>query len=253
MLKKHEYNRWGLNHFAFVLGMNDIKSGEDLMPKFDARCMDYYKDKWDRFKYANLTFEIYKRFGWFPYVGDNHICEYLQFGSEYTKYQDLQDWIVMMEQGKIGVNERFQRYHERLKKGKYPKKGMMITGESGERGVPIIEEIVENKKTYELVVNIPNDNIIQNLPRDLVIECSATVDKEGANGIKLGNISKSIATILRIEASVQDLCVEAILKESKDLAIACIAMDVNCRSFEMADEIFKEMIKLQKDYLPKFK
>ena len=252
-LKNTKITVGGLNHFAFVLGMNDFKTGEDLMPKFNARCMNYYKDKWDHFKYADLTFEIYKRFGWFPYVGDNHICEYLEFGSEYTKYQDLQDWIAMMEQGKIGVNERFKRYHERLKKGNYPKKGMMIKGESGERGVPIIEEIVEDKKTYEIAINLPNDKFIENLPRDLVIECSARVDKEGVHGIKLGNISKPIAAILHIEASVQDVCVDAILNESRDLAIACIAMDVNCGSFKMAEEIFKEMIKLQKDYLPKFR
>jgi alpha-galactosidase len=159
----------------------------------------------------------------------------------------------MMEQGKVGVNERFKRYHERLKKGNFPKKGMTIKGESGERGVPIIEEIVEDKKTYEIAINLPNDKLIENLPRDLVIECPAMVDKDGVHGIKRGNISKPIAAILRIEASVQDVCVDAILKESKDLAIACIAMDVNCGSFKIAEEIFNEMIKLQKDYLPKFK
>ncbi|MBA7678307.1 hypothetical protein ES703_86580 [subsurface metagenome] len=73
------------------------------------------------------------------------------------------------------------------------------------------------------------------------------------HGIKLGNIPKNIASILRIEASIQDVCVEAILKESKDLAIACLAMDVNCGSFEMAEAIYNEMTELQKKYLPNFK
>ena len=77
--------------------------------------------------------------------------------------------------------------------------------------------------------------------------------EEGITGVKLGKISKSVAALLRIEASIQDLCVEAILKESKDLALACIASDVNCGSFEMAEAIFNEMSELQKDYLPNFK
>jgi len=243
----------GLNHFAFLLGLKDLETGVDLMPKFNANCMSYFKDKWDRFHYADLTFEIYKRFGWFPYVGDNHICEYLQFGSHYTKTQDLSDWITRMEQENKGRHAMLKRYYKRLKNGRYPKKGMLMREPSGERAIPIIEAIIEDRNSYEIAVNIPNDGIIENLPQDLVIECSGIVNKEGIQGVKIGNISKDIAAILRIEASIQDLCVEAVMQESKDLAINCLAMDVNCGSFEMAEAIFNEMYELQKEYLPKFK
>jgi alpha-galactosidase len=243
----------GLNHFAFILGLKNNKTGEDLMSEFNSKCWTYFKDKWDRFHFADLTFEIYKRFGWFPYVGDNHICEYLQFGSHYTTEQDLNDWITRMEQGNKGRNDRLKRYYRRLKKGTYPKKGMLMGDPSGERGIPIIEAIIENSNSYETTVNIPNDGIIENLPQDLVIECSGTVNKEGVHGVKLGNIPKNIAALLRIEASIQDVCVEAILKESKDLAISCLAMDVNCGSVEMAEAIFDEMMEVQKKYLPNFR
>ena len=263
----------GLNHFAFLLGLKDLKSGADLMPEFNTKCMDYLfpprhqvatlqqkrvntysnKEKWDRFHYADLTFEVYKRFGWFPYVGDNHICEYLQIGSQYTTEQDLTDWITRMEEENIQFNARLKRYYNRLKKGRYPKKGMLMQGPSGERAIPIIEAIIKDNNSYEIAVNIPNDRIIENLPQDLVIECSGTVNKEGIHGVKLGNIPRNIAAILRIEASIQDLCVEAILQESKQLAIDCLAVDVNCGSFEMAEAIFNEMMEVQKKYLPNFK
>ena len=243
----------GLNHFAFLLGLKDVETGKDLLPEFDQKCMDYFKDKWHRFHYAALTFEIYKRFGWFPYVGDNHICEYLQIGSQYTTAQDLTDWITRMHQGNLGINARLKRYYKRLKRGTYPQKGMFTRDPSGERAIPIIEAIVEDSNSYEMAVNIPNDGIIENLPQDLVIECSGTVNKDGIIGLKLGKIPKNIAAILRIEASIQDLCVEAIVKESKELAIACLATDVNCGSFEIAEAIFDEMYELQKQYLPNFK
>jgi len=243
----------GLNHFAFLMGLKDLKTGKDIMPIFNANCLDYFKDKWDRFHYADLTFEIYKRFGWFPYVGDNHICEYLQFGSHYTTAQDLTDWISRMEQGNKGGNAQLKRYYNRLKKGKYPKRGMLMRGSAGERAIPIIEAIVGDSNSYETAVNIPNDGLIENLPQDLIIECSGIVNKKGIRGIKLGRIPSNIAAILRIEASIQDLCVEAIIQESKDLAINCLAMDVNCGSFEMAEDIFEEMFEKQKDYLPNFK
>ncbi len=243
----------GLNHFAFILGLNDKRTGENLLPKFNSRCMNFYQDKWDRFKYADLTFEVYKRFGCFPYVGDNHLCEYVQIGSNHTKYEDLDDWIKRMEAGKIWMNKRYQRYYKKLLRGKYPEKGILIDVPSGERAIPIIEEIIKDKKTHEIAVNIPNDGIIENLPQDLVIECSGIADKDGVHGIKLGHIPKNITALLRIEASIQDVCVEAVLKESKDLAIACIAMDVNCGSFEIAENIYNEMMKVQGEYLPNFK
>ncbi len=243
----------GLNHFAFLLGLKDLNTGDNLLPVFNANCQKYFQGKWDRFHYADLTFEIYKRFGWFPYVGDNHICEYLQFGSHYTTAQDLTDWITRMELGKKAINFQLKWHYKKLKKGKYPKKGMLMREFSGERAIPIIEAIIEDSNSYEIAVNIPNDGIIENLPNDLIIECSGIVSKEGIRGVNLGNIPKNIAALLRIEASIQDLCVEAIMRESKDLAIDCLAMDVNCGSFEMAEAIFHEMCELQREYLPDFK
>ena len=243
----------GLNHFAFLMGLKDLNNGDDLLPVFNAKCQNYFQDKWDRFHYADLTFEVYKRFGWFPYVGDNHICEYLQFGSHYTTAQDLTDWITRMELEKRAINFQLNWYYKRLKRGKYPEKGRLMGDPSGERAIPIIEAIIEDKNSYEIAVNIPNEGIIENLPQDLVIECSGTVNKNGIQGVKLGKIPKNIAAILRIEASIQDLCVEAILKESKKLAIDCLAMDVNCGSFNMAEAIFDEMMEVQKKYLPNFK
>ncbi|MFX1582946.1 MAG: hypothetical protein ACFFDL_00015 [Promethearchaeota archaeon] len=243
----------GLNHFAFLLGLKNLKSGADLMPEFNSKCMEYFKDKWDRFHFADLTFELYKRFGWFPYVGDNHICEYLQIGSQYTTEEDLTDWISRMEQANKGGIARLTRFYNRLKKGRYPKKGMLMQEPSGERAIPIIEAIIKDSNSYEIAVNIPNDRIIENLPQDLVIECSGIVNKNGIHGVKLGNIPSNIAAILRIESSIQDLCVEAILQESKQLAIDCIAIDVNCGSFEIAETIFNEMMDIQKNYLPNFK
>jgi len=197
----------GLNHFAFLMGLKNLKTGDDLMPVFNSNCQKYFQSKWDRFHYAELTFEVYKRFGWFPYVGDNHICEYLQFGSHYTTAQDLTDWITRMELGKRRINFQLKRYYKKLKRGKYPKKGMLMGDPSGERAIPIIEAIIEDSNSYEIAVNIPNDGIIENLPNDLIIECSGIVNKEGIRGIKLGNIPKGIAALLRIESSIQELIV----------------------------------------------
>jgi alpha-galactosidase len=243
----------GLNHFAFVRGLIDKSSNKDLMPKFTKDALGYFKEHEQRFEFSTLTFEVFKRFGYFCYAGDNHLGEYIQFGEEFTKTQDMIDWIDFIEKNGQAIYKRFIRKYKRLKENKYPKKGILFSGPSGERAIPIIEGMIEDKDSYEIAVNIPNNGIVENLPQDIILECSATVDKDGVHGIKLGNLPKNIAAILRIEASVQDLCVEAVLQGSKELAIASLAIDPNVGSFEMAEDMLSEMIKLQKGLLPKFK
>ncbi|MBD3338350.1 MAG: hypothetical protein GF353_04545 [Candidatus Lokiarchaeota archaeon] len=242
----------GLNHFAFLFGLEDRRNGEDLMPEFNKRAINYFKEREDSFEFSALTFEVYKRFKFFPYVGDNHLGEFLQFGEEFTQTEDLRNWIKRTEQRGDGIYKRVLRYYKRLKRDRYPRKGLLQDTPSGERAVPIIEAIIQNKNSYESAVNIPNAGLIKNLPKDLVVEVSAFVDKDGVHGKGLGKIPKDIAAILRIEATIQDLCIEAILNRSKRLAINCLAIDPNVGSFETAENIYNEMAELQKHFLPKF-
>ncbi|TET02757.1 MAG: hypothetical protein E3J90_02410 [Promethearchaeota archaeon] len=243
---------YGLNHFGFLMGIEEISSGTDLMPKFNKLAPEYFRQHEERFEFSKLTFEVYNRFKFFPYVGDNHLGEYLQFGEEFTETQDMVDWIDFTEKGGERVYRKVKRHYKRLKEGRYLKKGMFSKGISGERAVPIIEAIITNQPSYESAVNIPNDGIIDNLPQDLVIECPVTVSKAGIRGVKWGNLPKNIAALLRIEASIQDLCVEAVLTKSKEAAINALAIDPNVGSFEIADRIFSEMKELQSEFLPKF-
>jgi len=243
----------GLNHFAFLLGLEDLAAGKDLMLDFNVKAMNYFKKNENRFEFSTLTFEVYNRFGYFPYVGDNHLGEYLQFGEEFTKTQDMIDWINHTDQFNQSIYGLITHYYKRLKKGKRPKIGPLFKEPSGERAIPIIEAIITDKNSYESAVNLPNDGLITNLPEDLVLEISAKVNNQGVHGVKIGELPKSIAALLRIEATIQDLCVDAVLKRSKEQALACLAIDPNVGSFEMAENIFNEMSDLQKKYLPKFR
>ncbi|MFX1427082.1 MAG: hypothetical protein ACFFBE_11565 [Promethearchaeota archaeon] len=243
----------GLNHFAFLLGLVDMSTGKDLMPKFNKEALNYFREHENRFEFSSLTFEFFKRFSYFPFVGDNHLGEFLQIGYEFTETQDMIDWIDRMDRIGKAIYERFEYNYKRFKRDRYNRRTILFGRRSGERAIPIIESIITDRNSYEFAVNIANDNLIENLPQDLILECSALINKQGVNGIRIGNMPKNIAAVLRIEASVQDLCVDAVLSKSKELAIASLAIDPNVGTFEMAERIFKEMNELQKDYLPKFK
>ena len=242
---------YGLNHFGFLMGLEEIATGKDLMSEFNSKALEYFTKWEERFEFSTLTFEIYKRLGWFPYVGDNHLAEYLQIGEEFTKKQDMIDWIDRTEAHNEAIDKKLMRYYNRIKKGKYPKRGM-LRGFSGEDAIPIFESILKDDNAYHTAVNIPNEGIIDNLPQDLILECPATVNKDGVQGIRWGDLPKNIAALLRIEASVQDVCIDAILNKSKEQAITALAIDPNLGSFENAEKIFNEM-KQKYDYYNYFK
>lgn len=243
----------GLNHFGFLIGLEDFKTGKNLMPEFNNIALKYLDKVKDRFEYSELTLEVFKRFGYFSYACDNHLGEYLQFGEEFTETQDMIDWINRTDQEGKAIYDRIMRFHRRFKKGTFKRLRLLPKHSTGERAIPIIEAIITGKKSYESSVNIPNDGFVDNLPQDLIIEGSVWVDGDGVHGIKIGNLPKGIAALLRIEASVQDLCIEAVIKRSREIALQCLTVDPNVGNAERAEAIFNEMVELQKDYLPKFK
>ncbi|MHA1748844.1 MAG: hypothetical protein ACTSYF_09430 [Promethearchaeota archaeon] len=75
------------------------------------------------------------------------------------------------------------------------------------------------------------------------------MNKEGITGIKLGEYPKGIYALLRTQASVQDLVVEAILKRSKKLALEALLADPVIENYWQANKILNELLKLEKDYI----
>ena len=128
-------------------------------------------------------------------------------------------------------------------------KGAKLVRPGGESAVPIIEGIITDSNHREHSVNLPNDDIITNLPKDLVVECPAIVNKDGIHAIKLGEYPKGLAALLRIEASVQDLVVEAIIKKSKEIALQALLASPIVDSATQAEEILDEMLRVQGKYI----
>jgi alpha-galactosidase/6-phospho-beta-glucosidase family protein len=138
-----------------------------------------------------------------------------------------------------------RRIEKSIKRGK----GANLVKPDFERAIPIIEGIKTNSNHEEMSVNLPNDDVITNIPQDLVVECPAIVTKNGLKAIKLGDFPKGLAALLRNQASVRDLLVEAVIKESKEIAFQALLLDPTIHDASKAEEMFEEMVKANKDYI----
>jgi len=185
---------------------------------------------------------ILETYDYYAYTTDNHFGEYLSWAGEVA---DLPHGREFWETYEVMLAKSFNRIKRAIERGR----GAKLVKPDAERAIPIIEGIITNDNREESSVNIPNDGIITNLPRDLVVECPAIVNKDGLKGVPLGEYPKGLAALLKTQASVQDLVVEAILTKSKKVALQALLADPVINSTSQAKKILESMLKLQKKYI----
>jgi len=243
----------GLNHFTVLLEVFYKDSGKDAYPEVREKAPDYLATlpeltdilkervtptgkplefsgrRWaDRY----LIKEILEHFGYLPVTTDSHFGEYIQWARDVVDHKEIlgfyhwyKVWCFKHSPTRIGGTEGVERF------------------------VPIIEGMLTDTHHEELAVNIPNDGLIENLPQDLVVEVPAIVDKSGVHGVKLGMLPKGIAGLLNNQVAVHDLCIEAILIGSREIALQALLVDPMVDSVRGAEQMLDTMLDLQKEYL----
>ncbi len=231
----------GLNHFGVILDIKDKETGADMYPKIKhegpalLRSLKVHDG-------LTLNAFILEQFGYIPYTPDSHFGEYVQWAWEQADIPAIRRFMSTYQEALMADYKKLTR---RIEKGKGS--SCVVPGE--ERVVPIIEGIVTDSGYIEASVNVPNQGVYTNLPEDLVIECPVVVNKQGVKGIAYGEYPKGIAALLRTQASVQDLVVEAIFQKSKALALQALLVDPVIETSWQATKILDEMLELQKNYI----
>jgi len=230
----------GLNHFGVILDVKYRDTNRDAYPDLRAKCPVYLQTL--RSLDVDLIGYIFEKYGYLPYTTDSHYGEYIQWAWEKADIPNIRLFIEGYKSVTLNQGKKIRRL---IKKGKFSK----LLKPDDERAIPIIEGILSDANYEELSVNLPNDDVITNLPRDLVVECPAIVNKDGLHAVKLGDYPKGLAALLRTQASVQDLVVEAILTKSKEVALQALLADPVVDSQTQAENILDEFLRVQADYI----
>jgi alpha-galactosidase len=232
----------GLNHFGIFLEIKYKDSGKDAYPdvrKKGPKFLDNVKS-YDGFKLIGF---ILKTYGWCPYTTDSHYGEYIQWAWEKADIPTVRRF--WRSHGRVITHQRYLKMKQFIEKGK----GHRVVKPDDEHAIPIIEGILTDSNHIEHSVNIPNEGVISNLPKDAVVECPAIVNKNGLTGIELGEYPKGLAALLRTQYSVQDLVVEAAIKKSKDLALYALLADPVVETYWQAKHILDRMLDVQAEYI----
>ena len=228
---------YGLNHFGVITECKYRDTGVDAMQDIREKGPEflYNVDAYDGFKFIAFYLEKY---GYCPYTADSHYGEYIHWAWEKADiYAIRRFWQIYQ----IELETNHRKLIRILKKGK----GYKLVKPDHERAIPIIEGIIQDSNHVEESVNILNDDIITNLPRDLIIECPATVNKNGLTGIPLGEYPKEIVGHVQQQLPIIDSCIESIFQESKDLVIKTLLLEPLIDTHAQAERIFNDLYKLQ--------
>jgi alpha-galactosidase len=235
----------GLNHFSWILSINDRKTGEDLYPLF--------RNRWKKMNpdFEPLTRRVFDAFGLFPVPGDTHLCEYLPWVSDpvtkpWGKYNiRLYDWDLF-----AAVREFSHARLADMANGEASIEGLLDTDSEG--ALEIIENISTANTHYHLAANLPNEGQIANLPIGSPVETPVIVDGAGVHPVHCGSLPEPISELLRRELMVSQLCVDSVVNGDRNTALQALLLDPIINDFEQAKTILDEYLLEYREFLPGF-
>ena len=230
----------GLNHFFWVLKVEDANTGEDLYPRLRQRIQA---------SCPPLVQKMVEVFDCFTYPSDDHIGEYLSFAHEFTGLI----WHYGREYRKVTKEESpAGDWRDDYLSGKRAVDDNLVRP-GGEIAVDIIADILEDKNKWEPAVNVLNTGkYVENLPPDGVVEVPAIVNATGVHPEQVGPLPEALAAFCRTQISIQLLLIEAYRNRSKKLLLQALLLDPVVDSVKQAEEMLDYMLELQRDYLPTF-
>ena len=96
-----------------------------------------------------------------------------------------------------------------------------------------------------------NQGAIVNLPEELAVEVPVMVDAAGVHPISMGPLPDPIARLMSIQASVQQLSVEAAVHASKETALQALLIDPVVNSAAAAEKLLDELWQINRPYIRK--
>jgi alpha-galactosidase len=246
----------GINHQAFFLEFRTKE--EDLYPKILAAVEDP-----SIYGQEPVRIDLLKYFGYFVTESSGHASEYAPYFRKSAKMVNndlvprftdpVNDWF---EFGRTGgylrhcfnrVQKFQQEYDSILQEELTPER----THEYGAR----IIEAIETNRPITINGNIPNADLIDNLPAGCCVEVPCLVDANGIQPIKVGPLPPQLAALNRTNINVQELIVEAALTGSKDSVYHAVMLDpltAAVCTLPQIREMVDKMLEAEVQWLPKF-
>lgn len=234
----------GVNHFNWIASLTDRPTGDDLMPAFRAALERLPPEEWQLCRHA------FDRFGSFPTTGDDHVGEFLPWGTEIlgTGGYDFEDFGRHARE----LSERVEGWG----RGEGSVADLLAErsgeGKVGGSAIVLIGDILERRSSMPPSLVLPNDGLIPDLRADAVVEVAGLVTDGELGGRRVGELPAPVRALVAREQEVQSLAVDAAVRGSRELALQALLLDPIVRSAQAAEAFLYEALTRHRTQLPRF-
>jgi alpha-galactosidase len=236
----------GINHFAWIYGITDRQTGEDLYPRFRQKYLQTF-----RRDFEPMTRELFAIFGLCPTAGDTHMVEYLAWTHDpLTKPWEKYDLKLQSWTGNIERRKNVRARAERMAAGEESITPLLQVHSEG--AVEIIEAREGDTNAYMPALNLPNRGCLPGLPDWAIVETPAIVNRHGVRGVSMPALPSAITEICRREAELAALVIEAAKTGDRNLALQALLMDPMMNDIDRARAILDDFLYSFAEWLPQF-
>jgi alpha-galactosidase len=247
------YTCAGINHQAFYLKYE--WNGKDAYPLLREAMNNpeiYHEEI--------VRNEMFKAFGYYVTESSGHNSEYNWW---FRKRQDLIEKYCLPGTGwnpgeyaysVKGFTKGQDTWKEEAKR--WFAKDTPISLERGHEYAAYIANARLGGEIFSFNGNVPNTNLITNLPPDVCVEVPVFVDKAGFHPVHVGALPPQLAALNHVSVSIEEMTVEAALTGDPTLVYyACCYDPLAASALSLAEirTMVNEMLERNKEYLPQFK
>lgn len=128
--------------------------------------------------------------------------------------------------------------------------------ERGEEYAAFIINALMGGEPFQFNGNVPNTNLVTNLPQNACVEVPVWVSRKGFEPVHVGALPPQCATLTNLTAQIEEMAVEGALTGDPRLIFQAIAYDpLTSAVLSLAEikQMVNQMFAQNKDYLPHFK
>lgn len=274
-----EQLRWrvaGINHMGWLLAVSC--EGKDLYPEIKRKAAgllhqigrrggarrvidEAVAEKGDNFRQDKLAvaardmarLKMMLTFGYYNTESSEHAAEYHPYFIKSTHPELIDEFGIPLDcymQRCIDQIKRWKKTAEELVHN--PQLEHKRSHEYASR----IVEAIETGTPFRFGGNIMNTGLITNLPRNMAVEVPCVADRNGVQGIYVGELPEVCAALNRTNVNVHLLAADAALNGRKESIYHAALLDPHVRSELTIDETVRmcdEMIEAHGDMLPAYR
>ena len=257
-LEDIRYRVGGINHMAFFLSFEVRLSDGTWQDLYPTLRLGYAEGRFPTATGANsrcpnyVRYEVMKHFGLFVTESSEHFAEYVPWFLKSHRPDLVEKFQIPLDEYPKRCKEQIEEWQDQVLAFKEGCK--LEVKQTHEYAAKIINSLVTGSPKV-IYGNVPNRGYIPQLPEGAAVEVPCLVDQNGIQPTVVDDIPPQFIAMMRTNINVQELTVQALLKEKREYIYHAAMLDPRTAAELDLDQIralVDELIEAHGNWMPRW-